>query len=196
MGLKSRQTTAKNSIAKSNNLDATAPPGVMEGVMAPRVPVTSKSMTSLTPYQRMKQLLATRATNATTITTIDDLQQFLVKHPSAEEKVTIRMKLLWISDHTYMQWQLVRLHLVDADSPESLDDLLSVFYAPYEANHHDVDTALLTVTVWNTEGGSDLLPPPGAVVTIRNYSNLKLYQDAQCQLTARLSQLSWDGAQQ
>jgi hypothetical protein len=54
------------------------------------------------------------------------LKQFLLKRPNNEAKVTIRMKLLWISDHTYKQWQLVRLHLVDAASPESLDDMLNV----------------------------------------------------------------------
>ncbi|OWZ07250.1 hypothetical protein PHMEG_00020380 [Phytophthora megakarya] len=150
---------------------------------------------SLTPYQKMKQLLAERAATPNTITAVEDLQEFL-KHPNSEEKVAIRMKLLWISGHTYQQWQLVRLHLVDADSPESLDDLLSVFYACYDSNHQDIDPALLTVTVWNVDSGSNLLPPPGAVVTIRNYSNLQLYQDAQCQLTARLSQLSWENAPQ
>jgi hypothetical protein len=41
-------------------------------------------------------------------------------------KVLIRMKLLWISDHTYGQYKLIRLHLVDARAPESLKDMLRV----------------------------------------------------------------------
>ncbi|POM57567.1 Hypothetical protein PHPALM_37899 [Phytophthora palmivora] len=45
------------------------------------------------------------------------------------------------------------------------------------------------------ESSSDLLPPPGAIGTINNYSNLQLYQGTQCQLTARLSLLSWEGAE-
>jgi hypothetical protein len=67
-----------------------------------------------------------------------------------------------------------------------------VFYSCYDANYHDVDSTLLTVTVWNVESGSNLLPAP----TIKNYSNLQVYQDTQCQLTARLSQLSWEDASQ
>jgi hypothetical protein len=41
-------------------------------------------------------------------------------------KVLIRMKLLWISDHTYGQYKLIRLHLVDARAPEPLEDMLRV----------------------------------------------------------------------
>ncbi|POM66215.1 Hypothetical protein PHPALM_17961 [Phytophthora palmivora] len=73
--------------------------------------------------------------------------------------------------------------------------MLSIFYSSYDANHQDIDSVLLTVTVWNMESSSDLLPPPGAITTINNYSNLQLYQGTQCQLTARLSQVSWEGAE-
>ncbi|OWZ16912.1 hypothetical protein PHMEG_0009225 [Phytophthora megakarya] len=199
MGLKSRhasmagKTGTKPNNSVKQNLGEYAPTAHMEDALAPHAPMepTCGVTQSLTPYQKMKQLLVDRAATPNTITAVEDLQEFL-KHPNSEEKVAIRMKLLWISGHTYQQWQLVRLHLVDADSPESLDDLLSVG----RSCHMDIDPALLTVTVWNVDSGSNLLPPPGAVVTIRNYSNLRLYQDTQCQLTARLSQLSWEGAPQ
>jgi hypothetical protein len=52
------------------------------------------------------------------------LQSFL--KGKQQKKIIIRMKLLWISDHSYEQWKLVRLHFVDADSPESLEELLQV----------------------------------------------------------------------
>ncbi|KAE9274773.1 hypothetical protein PR003_g29510 [Phytophthora rubi] len=43
-------------------------------------------------------------------------------------KLLLRMKLLWISDHAYGQWKLIRMHFVDAQAPETLDDMLSVSY--------------------------------------------------------------------
>jgi hypothetical protein len=52
------------------------------------------------------------------------LQSFL--KGKQQKKIIIRMKLLWISDHSYEQWKLVRLHFGDADSPESLEELLHV----------------------------------------------------------------------
>ncbi|KAE9003897.1 hypothetical protein PF005_g13444 [Phytophthora fragariae] len=105
----------------------------------------------------------------------------------------IRMRLIWVSDHTYKQWNLVRLHLVDANAPERLEDQLKVFRDPYEESHMDIDSLLLTATLWNMESGSELVPPPGCIVDIKEYSNLRLYGKTQCQLTARLSQMSWIG---
>ncbi|KAE8958627.1 hypothetical protein PF002_g10138 [Phytophthora fragariae] len=105
----------------------------------------------------------------------------------------IRMRLLWVSDHTYKQWNLVRIHLVDANAPESVEDQLKVFRDPYEERRMDIDSLLLTATLWNVESGSELLPPPGCIVDIKEYNNLRLYGKTQCQLTARLSQMSWIG---
>ncbi|KAG3155423.1 hypothetical protein PI124_g10452 [Phytophthora idaei] len=103
------------------------------------------------------------------------------------------MKHLWVSEHTFSQWRLARLHFVNAEAPEPLENMLSVFHANYDANRQSVDSLLLTVAIWNLENGPELLSPPGCIVTINDYSNLQLFRDAQCQLTARLNQLSWDG---
>ncbi|POM76681.1 Hypothetical protein PHPALM_6055 [Phytophthora palmivora] len=73
--------------------------------------------------------------------------------------------------------------------------MLSVFHPSNNTNRQDIDFALLIITVWNVESSSDLLSPPDAIVIINNYSNLQLYQDTQCQLAARLGQLSWEGAE-
>ncbi|KAG4049025.1 hypothetical protein PC123_g15679 [Phytophthora cactorum] len=67
----------------------------------------------------------------------------------------------------------------------------SVFKTPYEANREDVDSMLLTVTVWNMESDSELLPTPGCVVDNIEYSHLHLFRDKHCQLTARLTQIRW-----
>ncbi|KAE8972983.1 hypothetical protein PF005_g25133 [Phytophthora fragariae] len=85
------------------------------------------------------------------------------------------MKLLWIPDHAYGQWKLIRMHFVDAQAPETLDDMLSVFKMSYEANRQDIDSLLLTATLWNLESDSELLPSPGTIVDINEYSNLQLY---------------------
>ncbi|KAG6613085.1 uncharacterized protein IUM83_11907 [Phytophthora cinnamomi] len=94
----------------------------------------------------------------------------------------------------YGNWKLVLLHFGDAEASESLGDLLNVFKAPDEVNREDSNAFLLTATIWNVESDSDLLPPrpaPGTVVDINEYSNLQLYRDTQCQLTARLTQMVW-----
>ncbi|KAG2978261.1 hypothetical protein PC120_g25354 [Phytophthora cactorum] len=75
---------------------------------------------------------------------------------------------------------------------EPLEKMLRVFRDPYEANRQDIDSILLTATLWNLESGSELLPRPGTVVNIDEYSNLQLYRDSQCQLTTRLSELNWE----
>ncbi|EGZ17924.1 hypothetical protein PHYSODRAFT_502127, partial [Phytophthora sojae] len=88
--------------------------------------------------------------------------------------------------------KLIRMHFVDAQAPESLEDMLSVFKASYEANRQEIDSLLLTATLWNLECDSELLPTPGTIVDINKYINLQLYNDTQCQLTTRLGQHSWE----
>ncbi|KAF1773076.1 hypothetical protein GQ600_8686 [Phytophthora cactorum] len=107
-------------------------------------------------------------------------------------------------------WEMVLLHFVDAEAPEPLEDMLSVMLiglnsiifdrhylqlrdalTPYEANREDVDSMLLTVTVWNMESDSELLPTSGCVVDNIEYSHLHLFRDKHCQLTARLTQIRW-----
>ncbi|KAG6954745.1 hypothetical protein JG687_00011621, partial [Phytophthora cactorum] len=58
-------------------------------------------------------------------------------------KIKIRIKRLWVSEHTFNQWRLVRLHFVDAEAPEPLEDMLSVFHANYDANRQSVDSICL-----------------------------------------------------
>ncbi|KAG6952912.1 hypothetical protein JG687_00012720 [Phytophthora cactorum] len=48
----------------------------------------------------------------------------------------------------------------------------SVFKTPYEANREDVDSMLLTVTVWNMESDSELLPTPGCVPVLTHVGML------------------------
>jgi hypothetical protein len=131
------------------------------------------------------------------------------------EKVTLEILLLWASDHTYKNWSLVRLHCIDATSPEPLETLqavrqalmsfcitttlgidlfrevLQAFRDKYEDNRDTVDDVLLTVTMWDMVSDSNDLPPPGTVVKISNYSSIKLFRGEQCQLTANLKGLSW-----
>jgi hypothetical protein len=110
---------------------------------------------SLTPYQRMRELLATRASTsgARVITTVEgklsvyyssariagfsnrlslcsttylqELQSYLKANPKPEG-ITIRMKLLWVSNHQHKQWKFARLHFIDAGSSEPLEELLEV----------------------------------------------------------------------
>ncbi|GMF36152.1 unnamed protein product [Phytophthora lilii] len=54
------------------------------------------------------------------------LQGHLKGSKNQKCKVLIRMKLLWTLDHTYGQWKLIRMHLVDAQAPASLEEMLSV----------------------------------------------------------------------
>ncbi|KAE8993697.1 hypothetical protein PR002_g20157 [Phytophthora rubi] len=145
----------------------------------------------------MRELLGARAVDAeqgaTVVDSVEGLREVLQRKGSTT-KLLLRMKLLWISDHAYDQWKLIRMHFVDAEAPETLDDMLSVFKVSYEANRQDIDSLLLTATLWNLESDSELLPSPGTIVDINEYSNLQLYNGTQCQLTTRLSQLSWEQA--
>ncbi|KAG7379765.1 hypothetical protein PHYPSEUDO_008213 [Phytophthora pseudosyringae] len=82
---------------------------------------------TLTPYERMRQLLAARNDHTDTIVmdTVEGLKARLQEQEKRGSGVVagvIQMRLLWVSDHTYKQWNLVRLHLVDANAPESLED--------------------------------------------------------------------------
>ncbi|KAE9163986.1 hypothetical protein PF005_g30214 [Phytophthora fragariae] len=145
----------------------------------------------------MRELLGARAVEAeqgaTVVNSVEGLREVL-RRKEPTFKLLLRMKLLWISDHAYGQWKLIRMHFVDAQAPETLDDMLSVFKVSYEANRQDIDSLLLTATLWNLESDSELFPSPGTIVDINEYSNLQLYNDTQCQLTTRLSQLSWEQA--
>jgi hypothetical protein len=49
-----------------------------------------------------------------------------VQDKECDSKLHIRMKLLWISGHQYKDWKLSRLHLVDANAPEHLEEMLKV----------------------------------------------------------------------
>ncbi|KAL3667576.1 hypothetical protein V7S43_007130 [Phytophthora oleae] len=84
-----------------------------------------------TPYQRLKDLISTQTSTTTVyqrvITSVEDLQAYTKARASvSQEKVTVRLRLLWISDHTYKQYSLVRLHLTDVVSPEPLEELKDV----------------------------------------------------------------------
>ncbi|KAE8964275.1 hypothetical protein PR001_g29105 [Phytophthora rubi] len=88
--------------------------------------------TKSTPYQRMRELLGARAVEAEQGAIVVDSVEVGRSTGSASEegtpsKLLLRMKLLWISDHAYGQWKLIRMHFVDAQAPETLDDMLSVF---------------------------------------------------------------------
>ncbi|KAF1779988.1 hypothetical protein GQ600_24871 [Phytophthora cactorum] len=159
-------------------------------------PVAEKSPEPLTPYQRMQEILSAKAAveehGPIVVATVEGLKTHL-QGKNQTTRIRIRMKLLWTSDHTYGQWQLIWMHFVDARAPEPLEKMLRVSVSdPYEANRQDIDSILLTATLWNLESGSELLPRPGTVVNIDEYSNLQLYRDSQCQLTTRLSELNWE----
>ncbi|KAF1786142.1 hypothetical protein GQ600_27496 [Phytophthora cactorum] len=168
---------------------------LQNGVAYNLTPVAEKPPEPLTPYQRMQEILSAKAAveehGPIVVATVEGLKTHL-QGKNQTTRIRIRMKLLWTSDHTYGQWQLIWMHFVDARAPEPLEKMLRVFQDPYEANRQDIDSILLTATLWNLESGSELLPRPGTVVNIDEYSNLQLYRDSQCQLTTRLSQLNWE----
>ncbi|KAE8954496.1 hypothetical protein PR001_g32470, partial [Phytophthora rubi] len=93
--------------------------------------------TKSTPYQRMRELLGARDVEAeqgaTVVDSVEGLREVL-RRKEPTSKLLLRMKLLWISDHAYGQWKLIRMHFVDAQAPETLDDMLSIFKVSYEAN--------------------------------------------------------------
>ncbi|KAG7382634.1 hypothetical protein PHYPSEUDO_004665 [Phytophthora pseudosyringae] len=200
MAGKSRQPRSCQT-AKTKSVKA-APKTVIRAVAAtdtqPNNENDALGPATLTPYARMRQLLAAKNDHTDTIVmdTVEGLKTRLQEQEESGSGVVagvIRMRLLWVSDNTYKQWILVRLHLVNANAPESLEDQLKMFRDPYEERRTDVDLLLLTVTLWNLESDSELLPPPGCIVDIKEYSNLRLYGKTRCQLTTRLSQLSWTG---
>lgn len=57
---------------------------------------------------------------------VAELQGILQSADGPTKKITMQMKLLWISGHAYKHYMLVTLHLVDAESPEPVEDQLAV----------------------------------------------------------------------
>jgi hypothetical protein len=62
---------------------------------------------------------------------------------------------------------------------------------PYKQYSSEIDSVLLTASMWNMQSDSELLPTPGSVVDITEYSNLQLFCESHCQLTTRVRHLSW-----
>ncbi|KAG6953407.1 hypothetical protein JG688_00012830 [Phytophthora aleatoria] len=46
--------------------------------------------------------------------------------------------------------------------------------------------------MWNMESRSDDLPLSGAIITISDYSNLKLFRETNYQMTIKLWDLTWE----
>ncbi|KAG1696463.1 hypothetical protein DVH05_012627 [Phytophthora capsici] len=148
----------------------------------------------LTPYEQLRQRLATEG-NSRRVTRVEDLKSILTKNADPAERLTMRMKLLWISQHTFKQFNLVKLHFVDEDSPEPLQTLLELFRDTYVQNQETIDTILLTATMWDIDSDSDDLPRSGQIVNINSYSKLQIFQEDRCQLTVKLRDLSWENNQ-
>jgi hypothetical protein len=49
---------------------------------------------------------------------------------------------------------------------------------PYKQYSSEIDSVLLTASMWNMQSDSELLPTPGSVVDITEYSNLTLLRIA------------------
>ncbi|KAE9007480.1 hypothetical protein PR002_g16180 [Phytophthora rubi] len=82
-----------------------------------------------TPFQRLQHLLASRQTACSAgqvVTSVEELQQLLLNQQSLKG-VTLKFKLVWISDHLYRQTKFVRQHFTDAASPETLEAQLALF---------------------------------------------------------------------
>ncbi|KAG3013933.1 hypothetical protein PC128_g17397 [Phytophthora cactorum] len=159
---------------------------------APLVPKPSSGVEI--QCMRMRKLLAAKAldTPPVVISTVEVLESYLTN--KTQSKIIIRIRFfLWISYHCYEPWKLVRLHVVDADSPESLEELLQVFQVSYKENSSEIDFMLLTASMWNMQSDSELLPVPGCVVDINDYSNVQLFRETHCQLTTRVRNLSLQG---
>ncbi|RAW21942.1 hypothetical protein PC110_g21616 [Phytophthora cactorum] len=90
-------------------------------------PVAEKSPEPLTPYQRMQEILSAKAAveehGPIVVATVEGLKTHL-QGKNQTTRIRIRMKLIWTSDHTYEQWQLIRMHFVDARAPEPLEKIL------------------------------------------------------------------------
>ncbi|KAG3109444.1 hypothetical protein PI124_g7417 [Phytophthora idaei] len=86
---------------------------------------------------------------------------------------------------------LICLHFTDAESSEPLETLQELFRDNYESNRDAVNSLLLTATMWNMESCSDNLPLSGAIITISDYSNLKLFRETNYQMTIELRDLTW-----
>ncbi|KAG2924439.1 hypothetical protein PC119_g16153 [Phytophthora cactorum] len=113
---------------------------------APLVPKPSSGVEI--QCMRMRKLLAAKAldTPPVVISTVEVLESYLTN--KTQSKIIIRIRFfLWISYHCYEPWKLVRLHVVDADSPESLEELLQVFQVSYKENSSEIDFMLLTARV-------------------------------------------------
>ncbi|KAE9208353.1 hypothetical protein PF004_g16786 [Phytophthora fragariae] len=132
-----------------------------------------------TPFQRLQHLLASRQTAGSAgqvVTSVEELQQLLLNQQSLKG-VTLKFKLVWISDHLYRQTKFVRQHFTDAASPETLEAQLAVR------------------TIWDMDSTDPVLPPPGTIAEIAYFSSMKLFREKQCQACVKLKDISRKGAQ-
>ncbi|ETN23994.1 hypothetical protein PPTG_00461 [Phytophthora nicotianae INRA-310] len=102
---------------------------------------------TLSPYERMRQLLVSRTEEARVIDTVDVDLKIHLTGADKHKPVRIRMRLIWVSEHMHNPWKFARLHFVDASAQESLEEMLQVFREPYKAKSQEVDSLLQTATV-------------------------------------------------
>jgi hypothetical protein len=123
------------------------------------------------------------------------------------------MRVVWSSRHSYDSGELIKLHLVDADTPESLDQLhevstsvvritciflnhawfcfvcgvIKLFKAPFDTDAENVNSILLTATLFKAKDIADAdLPADGSIIKIKNGRNPSLYRDVEPQVTTEL----------
>ncbi|KAF1790476.1 hypothetical protein GQ600_14298 [Phytophthora cactorum] len=128
-------------------------------------PVAEKSPEPLTPYQRMQEILSAKAA-------VEEHGPILVD--------TITPTAVAANSDAFRGRSCARATRENAQGKFSLSEHLL----------HRL--ALADSDAVELESGSELLPRPGTVVNIDEYSHLQLYRDLQCQLPTRLSQLNWE----
>jgi hypothetical protein len=155
----------------------------------------------ISPLTRLRMMREGQKGEHETISTVEELQDFIRaktkdNKPIPRAQIQIKGKLIWASTHIVKTGELVRLHLVDLQAPESLADMHKAFRDGYDRDFLEVDQLLITATIFGSTADSAGIPPDGAIVTIRNPTRLALFMDKACQLRTKLTDLEVETAQE
>ncbi|KAL3657083.1 hypothetical protein V7S43_017996 [Phytophthora oleae] len=122
-----------------------------------------------------------------TLSTLADVKKSIEECRGAYTlNAIIRIKLVWVSRHNSSKSDTLKLHLIDTDAPEPLEELYKMFRDVYATNAASVNSILLTATIFQADNivAKDL-PPDGCIVQINTCTHPIFFRGVESQLTIK-----------
>ncbi|KAL3658494.1 hypothetical protein V7S43_016626 [Phytophthora oleae] len=182
-------STAEQNVGLSRHTKK--PPGEVTEIAEPRkeavphLPETSVPSTPVTcylsPLERHQQMRQAQGSAHEVIPTVEDLHNFIkandVSLPSVRARLEVKGKVEWTSSHNVKTGELARIHFVDLEAPESLEEMQKCFQDVYDSDYLAIDQLLITAAIFGCTAATPGIPPGGVIVTITNPTKVKLFMD-------------------